>query len=71
MTFLDIFLQSAVDPNKFNVYLTLGYFAMWLVGMSYVLYIRNRQRNLKQDLELMQQLLDQEVLQKDEEIAET
>jgi CcmD family protein len=52
------------DPDKFNGFLILGYAVMWLVAVVYVLYLANKQRNAKKDLELMKQLLT-----KDEEEA--
>jgi len=48
-------LQDAVD--QFNNYLMLGYFAMWLMGAIYVASLAVRQSNLKKDIELMQQIL--------------
>jgi CcmD family protein len=62
---LNIFSQITIDdPNKFNGFLILGYAVMWLVAVVYVLYLANKQRNAKKDLELMKQLLT-----KDEEEA--
>ena len=58
------FLQSSIDPNQFNGFLILGYVAMWLIGLVYVLSLAIRQRNLRQDIELMERLL-----QEDEETA--
>lgn len=45
--------------NQFNSYLMLGYFVMWLVFMSYIITLVVRQRNLKQDLQLMRQILQE------------
>jgi hypothetical protein len=60
-----ILLQSASDTaNQFNGYLILGYFAMWTVGSIYVISLLTRQRNLHQDIELLQ-----EILQEDEDTA--
>ncbi len=50
----------SADPNQFNDYLLLGYVAMWLIAMVYVGSLFVRQRNLKQDVELMSQLLEEE-----------
>jgi CcmD family protein len=61
---LTILLQAGVDPNRFNGYLVLGYAIMWLIGMVYILSLAARQRNLQQDIRLMEQLL-----QEDEETA--
>jgi heme exporter protein C len=52
-------LQPAADPNNFNSYLILGYFIMWLVGMAYVSSLALRQRNIQQDLLLMNRLLQE------------
>ena len=50
--------QAASDiANQFNGYLMLGYFVMWIIVMVYIITLIVRQRNLKQDLELMQQIL--------------
>jgi len=52
--------QSAADvANQFNGYLMLGYFVMWLIVMAYIVTLVVRQRNLKQDLQLMQQILQE------------
>ncbi|HSH03326.1 MAG TPA: CcmD family protein [Anaerolineae bacterium] len=59
---LIILLQTDIDnPNRFNQYLVLGYFVIWLIGFLYVVSLYNRQRNLEQDLELLQQLIDEEM----------
>lgn len=52
--------QAASDiANQFNGYLMLGYFVMWLIVMVYIVTLIVRQRNLKQDLQLMQQILQE------------
>ena len=52
--------QAASDiANQFNSYLMLGYFVMWLIVMVYIVTLIVRQRNLKQDLQLMQQILQE------------
>ena len=59
-----LLLQTGIDdPNKFNGYLILGYIVMWLIGSAYLYYLYSRQRNLNQDLQLLQKLLES----KDEE----
>lgn len=55
---LNVLLQ--VDPNRFNDYLALGYFAMWLTGLLYVISLIVRQRNLHQDIALMKRLLEED-----------
>ena len=50
-------LQSGTDPNQFNNYLLLGYAAMWLIGMVYVVSLAVRERNLARDLDLMEEIL--------------
>ena len=64
--FLTILTQAGVgDVDKFNNYLTLGYFAMWFIGSLYVVSLVTRQRNLKQDIQLMQQLLQEDEAERD------
>ena len=53
-------LQTVTDPNQFNNYLLLGYAAMWLIGMIYIASLVIRQRNLRRDLELMEQILQED-----------
>jgi hypothetical protein len=55
--FLTAVLQAADVANQFNNYLMLGYFVMWLTAVVYIASLTIRQRNLKQDLQLMQQIL--------------
>ena len=55
---LTALLQTGSPPSTMN-YLILGYVAMWLIGAVYVFTLVSRQRNLKQDVELMQQLLEE------------
>ncbi|MGD2078160.1 MAG: CcmD family protein [Chloroflexota bacterium] len=56
---LDTLLQS-FDPNQFNGYMILGYVVMWLIVMGYILILANRQRNVKEEVELLQQLLKED-----------
>jgi hypothetical protein len=59
--FLNILLQTPIDdPNKFNGYLILGYFVMWLAFIVYIIGLANKQRNTKRDVKLMQQLLQED-----------
>ena len=58
---IDTLLQSGLfDPNKFNGYMILGYVVMWLIVMIYILILANRQRNVKEEVELLQQLLKED-----------
>ena len=59
LPFLNILLQS-VDPNRFNNFLLLGYGVMWIIGLGYVVSLYNRQRNLRQDIHTLRQLLDED-----------
>jgi len=63
MVYLSLFLgtiQGAIgDPNKFNNYLLLGYFAMWLIAFGYTIYLANRQNNLRKEIDLLKQLLEE------------
>ena len=58
--FLTTLLQTADVANQFNNYLVLGYFVMWLIAVVYIASLAIRQRNLKQDLQLMGQILQEE-----------
>lgn len=60
-----IFLQMVSNPDRFNNYLVLGYFAMWLIGVVYVISLIARQRNLQQDLALMKRLLKDDKSEQD------
>ena len=60
-----VFQSTSDVANQFNGYLMLGYFVMWLIVMVYIITLVVRQRNLKQDLQLMQQ-----ILQEHEEVSE-
>ena len=55
--FLNVALQSSINPNTFNNYLMLGYGVMFVIGLVYVVSLAVRQRNLRQDVQLMEQLL--------------
>ncbi len=58
---LDMFLQVGIgDPNKFNHFMILGYLVMWIIAMIYILSLANRQRNIKEEVELLQQLLEED-----------
>ncbi|HSG16818.1 MAG TPA: hypothetical protein VLE70_10930 [Anaerolineae bacterium] len=48
------------DPDKFNGYMILGYIVMWLIAMLYIVILANRQRNVKEEVELLQQLLKED-----------
>jgi hypothetical protein len=54
---LNIALQSSIDPNTFNNYLFLGYGVMGTIGLVYIVSLAVRQRNLRQDIQLMERLL--------------
>ncbi|MBK7893627.1 MAG: hypothetical protein WAS33_28430 [Candidatus Promineifilaceae bacterium] len=58
--FLNIALQSSVNPNTFNNYMLLGYMVMGVIGLVYIVSLAVRQRNLRQDLQLMERLLEDE-----------
>lgn len=54
-------LQVAVgDPNRFNAYLIGGYVMMSTFCLVYMLYLAIRQRNLVNDIALLQQLLQED-----------
>ena len=56
---LTVFLQS-VDSNRFNNFLLFGYVVMWIIGLLYVVSLYSRQRNMRQDIHTLQQLLDED-----------
>jgi CcmD family protein len=61
MILLNVFAQSGVvDPNKNNGYLILGYGVMWAIALFYVLVLANRQRNIREELHLLRQLLEED-----------
>lgn len=62
--FLTIAWQTGVDPDNFNNYLILGYVVMGVISLVYIVSLAMRQRNLRQDIQLMERLL-----QDDEETA--
>jgi CcmD family protein len=47
-----------IHPNTHLDYLLLGYAVMWLVAFLYVLSLAGRQRNLRRDIALLRQLLE-------------
>lgn len=54
-------LQTPIaNPNGFNVYLIGGYTVMSLLCLLYMLYLYVRQRNLQNDIILLQRLLEEE-----------
>jgi len=59
--FLATMLQQAgVAPDRFNGYLILGYLVMGGIGLIYIITLALRQRNLQQDLRLMNRLLQED-----------
>lgn len=58
--FLNIALQSSVNPNLFNNYMILGYMVMGIIGLVYIASLAMRQRNLRQDIQLLEHLLEDE-----------
>ncbi len=57
-------LQTGMNANQFNGYLILAYVVMWLIVTVYIVSLALRQRNIEQDIELMEK-----ILQEDEETA--
>jgi L-cystine uptake protein TcyP (sodium:dicarboxylate symporter family) len=55
-----------IDVNKYNNFMVLGYFAMWLVFMVYLFLLANRQKNVRDDVKLMAQLLREDEEQDEE-----
>jgi hypothetical protein len=57
----DILQQVGIgDPNQFNHFMILGYVVMWIIAMVYILSLANRQRNVKEEVELLRQLLEED-----------
>lgn len=57
----DLFMQAGIDdPNTFNHFMILGYVVMWIIAMVYILSLANRQRNVKEEVELLRQLLEED-----------
>lgn len=55
---MSVLLQTGIsDPNEFNAYMILGYAVMWVIAIIYILTLANRQRNTREEVELLQQLL--------------
>jgi hypothetical protein len=55
-----------IDVNKYNNFMVLGYIAMWLVVMVYLFLLANRQKNVRDDVKLMAQLLREDEEQYEE-----
>ncbi|HFC11654.1 MAG TPA: hypothetical protein ENJ56_02325 [Anaerolineae bacterium] len=61
MIFLTLLFQVGNQSvDRFNGYLLLGYIILGLMAVVYILYLWNQQRNIEQDLQLLQQLLEEE-----------
>ena len=61
MIFLTLLFQIGVnEPNRFNGYLLLGYVVLGIIAVVYLLYLWSQQRNVEQDLQVLQQLLEEE-----------
>ncbi len=48
------------NPNAFLGYLLLAYGVMWLIAFVYVMSLVVQQRNIRRDIALLEQLLDEE-----------
>jgi len=59
---LNSLLEAAqqIDVNKYNNYMVLGYVVMWTIVMVYLLILANRQKNAREDLKLMTELLKED-----------
>lgn len=58
---LGILLQTAVsDADRFNQYLILGYAVMGGIALLYIASLAFRQRNIRQDIQLLQNLLQED-----------
>ena len=65
-----VFAFQDFDVNKFNNFLILGYVAMRAAVMVYLLILANKQKNAREDLRLLVELLkeDEVRLTEDEEL---
>lgn len=54
-----MFQVTIDDPNQFNNFLIFGYIVLWLIGSVYILFLVNRYRNAKKDIDLLNRLLDE------------
>ena len=65
-----VFAAQDFDLNKFNNFLILGYVAMWAAVMVYLLILANKQKNAREDLRLLAELLEEDEvrLREDEEL---
>jgi hypothetical protein len=60
-TLFEFFVQAGLaNPDKFNHFMILGYGAMWIIAMIYIVSLANRQRNVKEEVELLRQLLEED-----------
>jgi hypothetical protein len=58
---LEIWAQGTLfDPNKFNNFMILGYLVMWIIVMIYIGSLANRQRNIREEVKLLRQLLEED-----------
>lgn len=48
------------DPSRFNDFLILAYAVMWVVVVVYIANLANKQRNVHQEIKLMQRLLEED-----------
>ncbi len=48
------------NPNAFLGYLLLAYGVMWLIAFVYVMSLVVQQRNIRRDIALLEQLLEEE-----------
>ncbi len=63
--FAPLWQSNVGNPNFFNGYLILGYVVMGLIGLVYIASLTIRQRNLQQDIRLMQQILQDDENEED------
>ena len=53
-------MPETFDPSRFNDFLLLAYAVMWGVLIIYIVNLANKQRNVQQELKLMQRLLEED-----------
>lgn len=53
-------IMQQTNPDAFLGYLLLAYAAMWVIALVYVLSLLVQQRNMRRDITLLKQLIEEE-----------
>ncbi len=57
LIFSFLFQIGIDEPERFNGYLLLGYLVLGLIFCAYIAYLWSMQKNVDQDLQVLEQLL--------------